>query len=213
MIAIVLLVPVLFLAGIYFGGKYDKLPESLSGVYQKLFGCGGVFAYTSDTCEKPADAPSAAADPYATRGACLAAGDLWCTVDDKCTATLSTDESCILKTGLVAINYNGTILIWPRAKSSPGTNNTVPLKWNDAMSYCNNLDWLGFTDWYLPNKDELVYLYQHRDILSGYGSDYYWSSTEYGSDYAYLVNFGNGYVNRLLKSRNTYVRCVRKHSN
>ena len=76
-IAIVLLVPVLFLAGIYFGGKYDKLPQSLSGVYQKLFGCGGVFAYTSATCEKPADAPSAVESATSTRGACRAAGWDW----------------------------------------------------------------------------------------------------------------------------------------
>jgi len=36
----------------------------------------------------------------------------------------------------------------------------------------------GYTDWYLPSKDELKILYINRDEIGGFARDYYWSSTE-----------------------------------
>jgi hypothetical protein len=36
----------------------------------------------------------------------------------------------------------------------------------------------GYTDWYLPSKDELNKLYLNRIAIGGFASGFYWSSTE-----------------------------------
>lgn len=47
-------------------------------------------------------------------------------------------------------------------------------------------------DWYLPSKDELHKLYLSKDIIGGFSSNEYWSSSEYDSQYAWAQNFANG---------------------
>ncbi|MBV5309264.1 DUF1566 domain-containing protein [Chromatium okenii] len=42
-----------------------------------------------------------------------------------------------------------------------------------------------------------------------FASDYYWSSTEYDSTYAWKQNFNNGNQNNNNKNNSTYVRAVR----
>lgn len=54
----------------------------------------------------------------------------------------------------------------------------------------------GFTDWYLPSKDELHKLYLNKVAIGGFADRYYWSSSErpdpnYGS--AWVEYLGNGY--------------------
>jgi hypothetical protein len=51
----------------------------------------------------------------------------------------------------------------------------------------------GYTDWFLPSKDELNLLYQQKDVVGGFAHAYYWSSTEYNSDYAGVQDFVYGY--------------------
>lgn len=46
-----------------------------------------------------------------------------------------------------------------------------------AAKFCDTLTHNGFTDWYLPSKDELSLLYQHRDAI-GFNNTERWSSTE-----------------------------------
>ncbi|NBR57510.1 MAG: DUF1566 domain-containing protein, partial [Chitinophagia bacterium] len=52
----------------------------------------------------------------------------------------------------------------------------------------------GYTDWYLPSKDELNKLRINRDVIGGFADDYYWSSSEYGVDgvLAWYQNFHIG---------------------
>lgn len=47
-----------------------------------------------------------------------------------------------------------------------------------AAKICNDLDLNGYTDWYLPSKDELDKLYQNRVAIGGFASAFYWSSSE-----------------------------------
>jgi len=41
----------------------------------------------------------------------------------------------------------------------------------------------GYTDWYLPSKDELNKLYLNRDAIGGFARASYWTSSEKGSTY------------------------------
>ena len=76
----------------------------------------------------------------------------------------------------------------------------------------------GYTDWFLPSKDELNKMYlKQTDInttaLSNGGSNFstnsYWSSTELVSSYAGYQRFSNGYQQYHLKSSTNDVRAVR----
>ena len=49
----------------------------------------------------------------------------------------------------------------------------------------------GFTDWYLPSKDELNILYINQNVIGGF-SDVYWSSSDYNRQGAWRQRFNNG---------------------
>ena len=80
-----------------------------------------------------------------------------------------------------------------------------------AASVCDNLTSGGYTDWYLPSKDELdmVYVNLYLQGLGGFASSVYWSSTEYGNANAWGQNFTVGNQDGTSKTGNFYVRAVR----
>ena len=61
--------------------------------------------------------------------------------------------------------------------------------WDTAMKECRNLSLNGFNDWYLPSMAELKQLYIVRLSNGGFSGDYYWSSKEYNSSYAWYFDF------------------------
>ena len=68
----------------------------------------------------------------------------------------------------------------------------------------------GYTDWYLPSKDELTKVYYNMDIIGGFTSDHYWSSTEStGYGYAYSRKFQFDINNSSMKSNIFHVRAIR----
>lgn len=110
------------------------------------------------------------------------------------------------------------------------------LVWADAISYCDDLDSNGYDDWYLPSMSQLAsiwetYTYQSGDscLSDGYVitscindtiratdsnfvdfvADYYWSSTEFGSDGAYRFGMAYGYIANDDEPFTFYARCVR----
>ena len=80
-----------------------------------------------------------------------------------------------------------------------------------AINFCSSLNLSGYSDWRLPNRYELIRLYEHRKILKSYKSGFYWSSTTDLSikGRAWHVSFSSGSVYYYSKSNNFYVRCVR----
>ncbi|MBZ0241849.1 MAG: DUF1566 domain-containing protein, partial [Bacteroidales bacterium] len=61
-----------------------------------------------------------------------------------------------------------------------------------AAQICNNLILNGYDDWYLPSKDELNKLYLNKNLIGGFASAYYWSSSENSFHEANLQHFGDG---------------------
>ena len=77
----------------------------------------------------------------------------------------------------------------------------------------------GYTDWFLPSKEELNLMYQNKSTInatansnsgSGFASAYYWSSTEYDITNAWEQGFDNfGIQYDYSKSTTDRVRAVR----
>ena len=70
----------------------------------------------------------------------------------------------------------------------------------------------GYTDWYLPSKDELNKLYLNRVAIGGFVGYFYWSSTD-ADNYviAWNQDFTNGNQNAWYNSKSNffYVRAIR----
>ena len=73
-----------------------------------------------------------------------------------------------------------------------------------AARLCNDLVLNGYSDWFLPSKDELNLLYENRDAIGGFTSfnKMYWSSTEYDIDYAWYQSFSD-YGTQSISVKNT----------
>jgi hypothetical protein len=81
-----------------------------------------------------------------------------------------------------------------------------------AASVCDNLTSGGYTDWYLPSKDELdmMYVNLHMQGLGGFANFFYWSSTENDYGAARNFDFSNGDAGYGANKLNAgYVRAVR----
>jgi len=79
-----------------------------------------------------------------------------------------------------------------------------------AARLCGDLVQGGYSDWYLPSKDELSKLYEMKVL--GYGNfanNFYWSSTEFDDSSAWLQNFTNGHQFNFLKYYTFRVRAIR----
>lgn len=69
------------------------------------------------------------------------------------------------------------------------------LQWKFAKIACENLILNDYSDWYLPSLNELQLLYENKDKIGGFKSDYYWSSKEYDSKSRWKYNFNKGSIN------------------
>lgn len=78
-----------------------------------------------------------------------------------------------------------------------------------AAKLCDDLVLNGYDDWYLPSKDELNILYQNRDLIGGFTTNDYWSSSGNGSKNAWYQHFNSGNQLNNLKSNTYRVRAVR----
>ena len=78
-----------------------------------------------------------------------------------------------------------------------------------AARLCGDLVLGGYSDWYLPSKDELNQLYINKVAVGGFANVNYWSSTEFNNSNAWkqFFNLGSQFLN--YKSYYGLVRAVR----
>lgn len=72
----------------------------------------------------------------------------------------------------------------------------------------------GYSDWYLPSKDELNKLHHAKKTVGNFTAGVYWSSKEYsskeyGADFAWNQCFGDGNQVAIYKGFEWRVRPVR----
>jgi hypothetical protein len=67
----------------------------------------------------------------------------------------------------------------------------------------------GQTDGFLPNKEELNLLYTQRNVVGGFASSSYWSSSQASAFIAWYQNFVNGLQYDSAKFNASGVRAVR----
>ena len=112
--------------------------------------------------------------------------------------------------------YNGTFITTGANATILGTGNSntntivsIQGMGSYAAKLCADLILNGYSDWYLPSRDELNKLYLNRVVIGSFTSVTYWSSSEFNLNFASSQNFNDGsqaFSNKL----NTYaVRPVR----
>jgi hypothetical protein len=80
----------------------------------------------------------------------------------------------------------------------------------NAAKICYDLDLGGYTDWFLPSKDELNILYSNQVLIGGFIWNAHWSSSEWAVNGAWCKYFnasGNSFPSQ--KSAVMAVRAVR----
>lgn len=123
---------------------------------------------------------------------------------------------------LVTDNLTG--LIWQRTlpdvyDGCTGSSGAL-CKWQEAVSYCENLTYADHNDWRLPTIEEYSTIVDYGKsgpsidtaIFLNNSSKPYWSSTirPDSINYAWIMDFVDGKVDFFDKSKQYYTRCVRE---
>jgi len=114
--------------------------------------------------------------------------------------------------------YNGTHITTGATDTDLGTGSAnttliIDIQGATATDYAAGLARAytggGYSDWYFPSKDELNKLYLSKNLIGGFASAYYWSSSEDASNLAWVQHFSNGYQGYDNKIYTNRVRAVR----
>jgi c(7)-type cytochrome triheme protein len=122
-----------------------------------------------------------------------------------------------------SVSDNQTGLIWMRCIYGSSWNGSscdqgkswyTWFSWNDAMRSARRIRFGGYEDWRLPNREELLTIVEKgcapstidQTLFPETPAGKFWSSSEYSnnSEYAWLVDFGDGRSASELKATSSY---------
>lgn len=114
--------------------------------------------------------------------------------------------------------WNGTFLTTGATSLTNGKSNTTAIinaQGNTgayASKLCRDYRGGGYSDWYLPAKDQLDSLYVHKSLVGGFTDEYYWSSTEFDLAEAWVQYFKDGTQNldNTSDGANVHTRAIRE---
>ncbi|MBW0278448.1 Lcl C-terminal domain-containing protein [Shewanella xiamenensis] len=166
-----------------------------------------------------------------TAAACLlASGQIQasslCAGSENTAITATTPSADFTDNGDGSVTHHTTGLIWQRCslgQSWDGVNCTgeaTNFTWKQALAAGAQNTLAGFSDWRLPNKNELASIVEYRchgpainnqQFPNTSSSSWYWSSSPDASSSfsAWLVDFYYGYVDSSNKGNHRHVRLVR----
>lgn len=132
---------------------------------------------------------------------------------ESCPETLS--EGDMVKDEVTGLMWQGWL---PEELVGCESGNAALCTAQEAIDYCEALDFGGYTDWHLPGIAELITLFDMSGTSPAVNTTYfpnttsenYWSSTYYSAASQYFyAQFGQTYANREGASAENAVRCVR----
>jgi len=132
--------------------------------------------------------------------------------------TLSAQTGATTNTHEIGESYRGGIIFYVTPNGRHGliaeTQDQGICSFYDAQDYIStsskhSKEGQKFTDWRLPTKNELNLLFLKKDLVGGFGYNYYWSSTEDDYNNAWIQDFNYGYQHFSAKNYTYYVRAIR----
>jgi hypothetical protein len=104
--------------------------------------------------------------------------------------------------------------------SDCSTGSATHYNWQEATDYCDNLTWAGYSDWRLPNFNELVSIVDYTTYKPAINTtafpatpnDYFLSSSScvHDTSDAYNIDLNDGIANGFIKTVKNDIRCVRE---
>ena len=133
------------------------------------------------------------------------------------------NEASYTKNGDETVTDNITLLMWEDRISAQA------FTWEEAIEFCEELEFAGFDDWRLPTRIEISSVLDHSDGHTGWAAEafeagnsgFHFSASDWiltitqtgagaGNDYAWAFNMSDGIVsNAYSKSNHTALKCVR----
>jgi len=117
------------------------------------------------------------------------------------------------------VSDSSTLLQWQDNSDA----NTTKKKWTEAIDYCEGIAIDTYTDWRLPNKNELLSIIDYDSNSSSFpfkenefnntiSSAHYWTSTTFSINVneAWAISFEDGSTIGADKQQENYIRCVRR---
>ena len=122
-------------------------------------------------------------------------------------------RNVLLDNGDGTVTDSRTGLMWPKDGTGAGYSNQASKTWDAAIDWAEALNFAGYTDWRLPNINELK---SFQEVTWGYYQSQpygnYWSSTTCSANplSALYIGFYDGNIDNSVKTpNNCYVVAVR----
>lgn len=192
------------------GGSFSDVTDPLAA----FSGAGGTdyeleWSISTVACGSSTDAVIIRLYPC-TIGASIQGGIPFYNDGNYCYVSAISDQSSSATWGCVGTNIStGTAI-----GTGPANTSAIVSACSEpgiSARLCDDLVENGYSDWFLPSKDELNEMYNQKNTININPNDY-WSSSEYDATYAwhqYLLN-GTPYIDGA-KSVAYRLRCIRRY--